>query len=155
MSLRTYVVPKQTVEIPGNEPIVVRGLSLEDLSPLLTKYRPELQQVWDTIEAVQQGKTGEDINVAQAIQIALQICPPLVGGLIAYAADEPDLSAIASKLPLAVQVDAIQIISNMTFEQNGGAVKLWEAVISMIKGVAVLAKPQIAALKSQDRRFRR
>ena len=145
MSLEDYVVQTKTTDIPGGS-ITVRGLSLQDLSPLLTSYRPQLQAIWSKIEAVREGKTLGDIDIAEAIQIALEICPPIVGGLIAMAADEAHLSEKAARLPISAQVDAIDAISTLTFEQNGGSAKLWEAVIKMIKGVAVLAKPQVATL---------
>lgn len=133
MPLKDYQVPTERVDLPGGGEgnfIVVRGLSLADITALVDGFRPQLEQVFSMIES-QTDLTLED-GAAMAYTM-IQSFPRLVAKGIALAAGEPDEADTVLDLPGATQIDALEKIGRLTFEGNSPK-KVLETVIRVLQG---------------------
>jgi hypothetical protein len=95
MSLRDLVDRKSRIAGPGDTSFDVRGLSLEDLVLLLENHSEALARIFA-------GTGGTDFEEL------LKEFPQFVAALIAYAADEPELENQVRKLPVGVQLRALE-----------------------------------------------
>ena len=137
MSLKTFTIPKENVQLPGDDSFVVRGVSLNDVTTLVEKFRPDLEQMFDQFQNAENLSLEEGADVAFSM---LQSAPRLVAYLIALASSEHDddspLSEIAETvlgLTAGVQVDALEKIGRLTFEDQSPK-KLIEAVMRAMAG---------------------
>lgn len=135
-TLKELRLPTETVSTPGG-PLTVRGVALADVTALVSHHGPALAGLFkDVIK-------GKDITLSvegvTALGMdALKTAPELVAELIALAADEGDLESIriAAKLPIPVQVEAVEKIARLTFAMEGGLGKLVETVIRIAQGTS-------------------
>lgn len=97
MSLRDLVDRKTQVDGGGGVSFEVRGLSLEDLVVLLEDHKEALV----TIFASPEGTDFEEL---------LQRFPRFISAAIAFAADEPELVEQVNKLPIGIQLRAIEAV---------------------------------------------
>jgi len=95
MSLRDLVDRRVEIECPGDESFQVRGLSLEDVVLLLENHTDALKSIFGA-------PAGTDF------EMLLKEFPQFVAAAIAYAADEHELEEKVRKLPIGVQLRAIQ-----------------------------------------------
>lgn len=94
MSLRDLVNRKTRIE-HGEHGFEVRGLSLEDVVLLMENHKEALVEIFVA-------KDGTDF------ELLLQKFPNFISAAIAYAADEHDLEEMVRKLPIGIQLRAIQ-----------------------------------------------
>lgn len=128
MGLKDYVVPTRTIPLPGDQNMVVRGLSFNDISALVIDHGPRLLLVFNSVYEKAKAKTLTGGDVAGFIQETLTRSPELVAQIIAMAADEPGQAAQAAKLPPVVQMEAMQEIVALTFVSEAEVKKLVEIV---------------------------
>lgn len=134
MAFADIKVPTEDVAVPGGI-LTVRGLSLNDLTELLSGFRAELETIFAHFE-----KMG-DVTMEGMAEIAdtlLLKSPTLVAHAILLAADEPitqDSVQQALRLSIGVQTDAIEKIGRLTFEGSGGVKKFLGTLIKISKGV--------------------
>lgn len=119
MALKSYIQRTETVEIPNNEPLVVRGFSLPDIMLVAQRHRSAVEELFEKVSA---GELRAD-SVEEVIADVILQFAPVVGQVIASAAGEPDEWEVATTLPLGVQVDALEKIVHLTFESVGGPEK--------------------------------
>lgn len=140
MALSRYLIATEKVEIPGNEDLVVRGLGVPEAVFLARSFFSEMQSL---LEQAIAGKL--DGSSAESVIASLgENAPRLMGAIIACAADEPDQVGTAMRLPLSVQIDALEKIGRLTFVGEGGAEKFMETVIKMLSGAADLQAKMLA-----------
>jgi hypothetical protein len=101
MSLRDLVDRKVEIECPGDHNFQVRGLSLEDVVLLLENHT-------DALKAIFASPSGTDF------EILLKEFPAFVAAAIAYAADEHELEEQVRKLPVGIQLRAIQEVWDLS-----------------------------------------
>lgn len=119
MTLSSYVERQETVELPGNDPLVVRGFSLPDILLVVHRHRGMVEELFTRVASGElRAETAEETIVSVIGEFA-----PVVGQVIASASGEPDEWETAMRLPLGVQVDALDKIIRLTFEANGGLEK--------------------------------
>src|SRR5690606_21816002 len=100
--------------------IEVRGLSFEDFTSLFSTYGKTTDDIFKFIENVQSGDKTSDFD-AKAFGADLVVkAPKAVASLIALAADMPDRATQVARMPLPVQVRALEAIYRMTVEEAGG-----------------------------------
>lgn len=137
MSLKDLVIPSETILIPNNEPIVVRGLGLDSIVYLLRHHRTSAEELF---QRAQDGSLDassiEELAVTMIDQFA-----SLAAMIISCGAGEPDEWPTAQKLPASVQIDAIVKIGSLTLIAEGGVEKMMETVIKVMAGVAGLNLP--------------
>lgn len=111
----------------GTLRMTVRGVSLDDVALLIRSHLGDLQQLYDML---QDGTLDVfALLIADGFILKLLVSfPELAARLIAVAADEPEATAQARKLPLPLQIKAIQTIMRLTFEDVGGP-KVFAALV--------------------------
>lgn len=140
MALSRLIIATETVEIPGDEPLVVRGLGVVEAVHLARSFFTEMQNLFD--KAVAGELHGFDVE--QSLLMLGEQGPRLIGNIIACAADEPDQWGNAMRLPLGVQLDALEKIGILTFGAEGGVEKFLGTVIKMLSGAADLQAKLLA-----------
>ena len=138
MSLRDLVDRKSVIkdEKSGVE-FEVRGLSLEDLVLLLENHKDALVRIF--------GGTTSGGSQATDFESLVKEFPQFIAAAIAYAADEHDIEEMVVRLPVGIQIRAIQEIwelSSLDVETVG---KLAQ---SLLEGVSRLNADNLQALKS-------
>lgn len=132
MSLRDLVDRKVEIECPGDINFQVRGLSLEDVVLLLENHTEALKSIF----AAQAGTDFE---------MLLKEFPAFVAAAIAYAADEHELEDKVRKLPVGIQLRAIQEVwelSSLDVETLG------KLAGSLLKSIGKLNKTALAEVQT-------
>lgn len=127
MALANFVL--QRVEVKHGDTVVcaVRGLALDDISLLVRSHLDALNTLFDL--AV--NSTNEFGTSAFFMQMATS-APNVAFDAIALAADEPDYTLEARKMPLGLQIRLLQEIARLTFEDVGGPLALVNLVKQML-----------------------
>lgn len=131
MSLRDLVDRKVEIECPGDINFQVRGLSLEDVVLLLENHADALKAIFGAPE-------GADF------EMLLKEFPAFVAAAIAYAADEHELEEKVRKLPIGVQLRAIQEVwdlSSLDVETLG------KLAGSLVKSIAKLNSTDMTKMR--------
>ena len=133
MSLRDLVDRKVEIACPGDINFQVRGLSLEDVVLLLENHT-------DALKAVFAAPEGTDF------EMMLKEFPAFVAAAIAYAADEHELEEKVRKLPVGVQLRAIQEVwelSSLDVETLG------KLAGSILQSIGKLNSTNVAKMREQ------
>lgn len=115
--------------------IEVRGLSFEDFTVLFTTYGKATDDIFKFIENVQTGETADFDAKAFGADLIIK-APKAVASLIALAADMPDRATQVARMPLPVQVRALEAIYRMTIEEAGGLSDFLALVTRIAKSVS-------------------
>lgn len=137
MSLADFVIRKEDVMYQGVVATSVRGIALRDITELLHDHLVEMNHVFKLYE--QEG----DKNVAamKGAEFALKLVndvPDLVESFIVQATDETDTPALREtlrKLPIGLMVEIIRKIIDITTEDAGGAKKLLDNLMGMVRTI--------------------
>lgn len=123
----------------GDKPaqtITVRGIALDDIMKLFRVHGPDLIKLYDNLT-----KDKAKIENGDSAQIVLQAAeqfPDMVADLIVLATDSPSTKAahaVAKRLPITVQLKAMEAITRLTLEDHGGVGELVETLLRMFGGV--------------------
>ncbi len=136
MGLKNLVIPEVTVEVPGNEPLVVRGLGIDSVMFLVRHHRDNLELLFQQAQA---GKISAESAEAVALEV-IAVSGILAGMIIACGAGEPDEWQKAMQLPMDVQAELLLQIGLLTFASEGGVEKFMQTVLKVMSGVAALPK---------------
>lgn len=149
MSLSEYTPERFSISLPRGAAFSVRGVSVEDFSALLRDHMPHIDQMFDLY-----AKQTKDVFASGAAEklvlMVVKDFPKITAAIISLAADEPGTEAKAAKLPLPVQIQALQNIGRLTFEEVGGPKAFFESLKGLMGGLTIPAKmtPKIAGPKS-------
>ncbi len=137
-------IATQTVEVPGGETITVRGL---DFNVVSLVYQRNSQGAEDLFQSVRESGQVSSEALAGLGAILIKSAPGIVADLITAAADadldDPDDIAFARRLPIGVQVDALDKIAFLTFGEGG----LGKLIATVIKA-ATETQGLVASLKA-------
>lgn len=131
MSLRDLVDRKVEIECPGDMNFQVRGLSLEDVVLLLENHTDALKSIFGA-------PAGADF------EMLLKEFPAFVAAAIAYAAEEHELEEQVRKLPVGIQLRAIQEVwelSSLDVETLG------KLAGSILKSIGALNKTDLSEMR--------
>ena len=117
MSLRDLVDRKSEIEGPDGLSFQVRGLSLEDIVLLLENHKEALTHIFGS-------ETGADMTEL------IKSFPGFVAAAIAYAADEHELEETVRKLPVGIQLRAIQEVWELSSLDVASVGKLASGIIN-------------------------
>lgn len=134
MGLKNLVIPSVTIEVPGNDPLVVRGLGIDSIMFLVRHHR-------DTLELFFEKARDGGFNDQSAEQIAIEVIGSsavMAAMIIACGNGEPEEWQTAMQLPASIQVEALYQIGLLTFAADGGVEKFMQTVINVMSGVAAL-----------------
>lgn len=133
----------------GDKPaqtLKVRGIGLQDLMKLLRVHGPGMVGLFNKLMGAAQiaeatkgeGAASVDpLDAANIILVAMEQAPDLIADLIVLATDSPNTQAafqVASRLPMPVQLKALQEIVRLTLEEHGGVGEFIETVLSLVGG---------------------
>lgn len=144
MALADYEPLTKEVPLPGGKSFAVRGISLEDITVLISKEGAAIRQFFDRY--AQDGKMRADANPIEMIFDLAAKAPDLVAMIICRAADEPGLEAKVKKMTIDVQVAALRAIADVSFEASGGPEKFVDLVIEVLRGLGSVAASQSASM---------
>lgn len=116
LQLRTEIVSYNDTDI------VLHGLSANAIAGLILSQLGSIEEVFDIVESAG-AKKAEDlanVNVAEVGQRLLVQVPELIAHVIAYAAHEPDQWTKVRELPAPTQVDCLNKIAKLTFNDEAG-----------------------------------
>lgn len=136
MTLSAYVERQALVDIPDNESLVVRGFSLPDLMLVIHRHKEMVEELFGRVA---NGDLRTD-TVEQTLMAVIGEFSPVVGQIIASASGEPDEWETAMRLPLGVQVDALDKIITLTFEANGGVEKFMGIIAKALGNMVPTAR---------------
>lgn len=142
MGLKQVTIATYTVKAPGSD-FAVRAITFAEIAKLATHYAPAAAMVFgDIVKRAQDRKGKASANVTtdevkEIIRAVIPAAPDIVGAVIAMAADEFDDDGvdIANKLPINIQVEALENIFSMTFTSDAELKKLLESITRMLGGV--------------------
>lgn len=135
MSLKDISLPSETISFSGGS-FAVRGLSLPDIVMLVDMHREQLNDLFERFK-------GEPKEVGEMEEVAMDLvtkAPVLVGHAISLAAGEPEQFETVMKLPLDVQVSALEKVALLTFALEGGAKNFVKTVLRIVQGANGLRK---------------
>lgn len=136
MGLHDYQLPTERVDIDAKNHFTVRGVSFEDITKLVNKHGPVCVLIY-TKFTESKGKHGlRPETIGQLISLAMGQFPDAVAEMIAIAAEEPETVSTVQRLPLGIQLDAIEKIVRLTFTGEADVKKLVETVTRMAGAVA-------------------
>lgn len=136
MALMDFKVPKRTVSL-GDFAGEVRGVSLNDISFLLRGHLTEMNRIMALYEDDEKRATA----LAQAANFAITVVgetPELAAMLIVLCSDEKPTDEVVehvSRFPAGLQVELLRNIWDVTVEEAGGAKKLLDKFMGLVKQV--------------------
>lgn len=135
MGLKHITLPEATIEFSGGN-FAVRGLSLDIIAHLVQRHGEKMQSLFTNFLKGSGEITSE--TVASFALPLIQAAPDIAAELIACASGDPEDAEIAARLPLPVQLEALEQLVALTFSAEGGPKKLLETVIRMAEGTTGL-----------------
>lgn len=134
MSLADVVIPTREVTL-GESRVMVRGISLNDVSALLRDHLVELSTLFDLYDDEETRETAMAAGASFAIKL-VQEAPDMAAMCIILLTDSPasDLPK-ARKFPLGWQVELIRVALEVTFEEAGGGKKFLDKMMAMVRNV--------------------
>ena len=145
MALSDLVFPTATVEVGNGQSLTVNAICFDDLVWLIQKDQAGIEGL---VARIAGGETPEAVAAENLVEL-MQSFPKLAAGVIAVACGEVTDGALenARRLPLPVQIVALQEIARLTFEPFGGVKKFAAQTLGALatEGIAL---PQISALFS-------
>lgn len=132
MSFLDLKFAEAEVETSGGK-FAVRGLSLHDVSAIVSEHGTAARKVFDRAMAGQISKE----DTASIGKILFEEAPELVIALIAVAAghNSPEGLAQAKKLNLSEQIAALEKIAELTFATEGSGKKVIAAAIRCLQAI--------------------
>lgn len=134
MGLKDLKLPTAQVVIPGNDPIVVRGLSTVEIEVLIREHRNTAVALFDQFKT--QAANSEN-PISTGLEI-LQMAPELIARAIAMAADEPDAADVVLKLPTSVQLTLAGQVLALTLTVEGDLGKLMGLLMANLGKVSAV-----------------
>ena len=147
------VIQTQTVEYPGGT-FAVRGFSPNDALTLYLRHAGELSKLFDQFANQAKVEGADAVTAASTLEAASSMVagtPLLMAEILAVAmdADPADIEGFTKivssvlKLPIGVQMDALNKIADMTFTSDMPLGKFLTLVLSMAQSAtAALSAPK-------------
>lgn len=126
-----YTLKYEKIEFnDGQDDISVRGLGVPEITQIVSVNTEAAVALFD--EIVKTAGEQKEIDLGLLIFTILQRFEIAVAHTIALAADVPDQIDEVTKLPVDVQVKALEVIARRSFGMDGGAKKFWEIVAGLL-----------------------
>ncbi|MFL0802453.1 MAG: hypothetical protein K6L81_01960 [Agarilytica sp.] len=134
MPLKDIEIPTKDVPV-GTSSFSVSPITIERLTLLLQDYSVELEKIFVEFQS------NENVDFSTLIAHSGGFC----ARLIAICAGEEDQIEKVSKLPIPVQVEALQSIFDVSFGAYGGVKKFCSLLVGVMQG----AVQTVDEIKSQ------
>lgn len=123
-----YTLKYEKIEFEGGD-ISVRGLGTPEIIQLVSVHTETAMTLFGEIQA--KASANEQLDLAELIFNFLTRFQSAVAHAIALAADEPGEVHTIARLPVDVQMKALEVIGRLSFAMDGGAKKFWETVLKL------------------------
>lgn len=130
MNLEDFKIPYKEIGLPGGDKLSVRGLCVEDVLALILNHKQSLSELFDKYS---RDPNVPDFSEGEFTSGLVNEFPALAAEVIAHACDAPKAADKARKLPLPVQVQAIQAVLLLTFSTVDEAKKFIELVTETLR----------------------
>lgn len=134
MPLADYTHKKRTVAFDGGE-FEVRAISLPDVAGLVARNEEAIDHVVAVLRVQQELNLTDAQAVFDILFRLIRESPFLAADLITSCADEPSQFDAAFRLPLTVQVEALQTIADLTFADAAALKKFAADVKRLLTGI--------------------
>ena len=132
--LKDCVITRRKITFEGGE-FELRGVSLPDISAAIMEHREAVDRVADILRNQAEMNANDFGSLIEILIDVIRESPYLAAFLICSCADEPDAYSAAFHLPLAVQVEALRAIGDMTFQDAEALKKLIADVKGLLAGI--------------------
>ena len=149
MSLAAWVPLSDTVSVPAADgPVEIRlfGLSADSIAFLAADNEKTVGALYAALIA---GELTRD-NLPEIIATLASEAPIFVANVIAFGAQEPDQQEQAARLPIGVQVEAVEKIFALTFAGDFPLKKSREIVAKAVKAMSYLLTSEDGSEKSES-----
>ena len=142
--LSSFIIETAVVgdeKTPGKH-FTVRGLNLNDLTQAMITHAPSMVQIYQNFINRREGTASPLFTsdmVKEMLMDALKEAPELVFSLIAYASDDPDGVEHAARMPLVIQLEALEQIVVLSIKSEAELKKLQEIVLRIVEAMTGLA----------------
>lgn len=130
MSLKDLKLPTANIEIPGGA-FTVRGLSPTEIEVLARNHKATLGALFERF----MGKASTNSDMTAIIGAIVKDAPELMAHIICLAADEPDAIDSVLKIPVSIQLTALERIAAFTFTVEGDLGNLMATALKSLGGV--------------------
>lgn len=134
MPLADFVHKKRTVPFDGGE-FEVRAVSLPDVAGLVSRNEEAIDQLVTILREQQESALEDTQAIFDILFRLIRESPILAADLIVSCSDEPDQFETAFRLPLTVQVAALQTIAELTFADAAALKKFAADVMNLLNGM--------------------
>lgn len=138
MALADFVLPTLEVPLPDGSSFAVRGIAAQDVAILIAAHASTMETFFARFQS---GEAQGQTDLAMGMSLITE-APALMSKIIALAADEPGMESVVGKLPIGIQLDALQKIAKISFEASGGVGNFADAVARLVKGTTGLLAPK-------------
>ena len=121
MSLANLQLRTETVPYNGSD-ITLHGLSANAIAGLILSQLSNIEEIFNIVEAagVKKAEDLANVNIAEVGQRLLVQLPDFIAHVIAYSAHEPEQWSKVMHLPAPVQVDCLNKLAKLTFQDEAG-----------------------------------
>lgn len=121
MSLANLQLRTETVNYNDTD-IVLHGLSANAIAGLILSQLSNIEEIFNIVEAagVKKAEDLANVNVVEVGQRLLVQLPDFIAHVIAYSAHEPEQWSKVMHLPAPVQVDCLNKLAKLTFQDEAG-----------------------------------
>lgn len=121
INLEDFVIPRTAVPVGKGKQIMVRGLCADDIALMVSQYLPEITKA---VELYQEKRANvmQTGNLTEFLMTFARDFPAVVAEVISAATDSHGEKAreVAQKMPISIQLAAINEITRLTMEDAGG-----------------------------------
>lgn len=142
MGLTSLQFQQTTVPTPYGD-LAVGGLSLEDITALVSRHRDEMEALYDSVMG------AETPSMKDGVYGLLERFPVVAAEIIAAGTGDsanPNAIAIARRLPFPVQLELLEATAKQTFQTEEGLGKAIEAAIRVFQGTSRAISPLVGAM---------
>ncbi len=136
-TLADFTPATRKVALSEGRELTVRGLTLPDVTLLVTVYKDSVQAAADDFFA---HSAGENDYMALALHM-LQVYPIMMAQVIACGCGDSSLMDRAMNLPFPLQVELLTATVQMTFEDTGGPKAFAASLLRIAKLAGVTTAP--------------
>lgn len=132
MGLKDYKPLREEIKLKSTA-LSLRGLTMPDVTRLISLHLPEIETAFGRWKAVQ----GQVYARTAADEFFIGLCsdfPEVVSEVISVACDEEDAKQQASKLPVGVQCKCLEVILRLSFEEAGGIKNWFASLVGTLRG---------------------
>lgn len=128
MALKDFLARTESVSFPGGS-FDVGAINLGTITMIVSNDMERLKALYDLAESAGVTKNPDMIQVTKFL---VENAPDILAKIIAYSSGEPNAAVTAAKLPVGVQLDALNKIVGLTFEAEGGVKKFGETLMALV-----------------------